>query len=78
MRGLLPQELVGKEQDMQSELLPFFLSAARLPGKEPERCTAKSLGSGKTLAVAEAEDIGKMCEPEETSAQLLPANPFKV
>ena len=78
MRGLLPQELVGKEQDMQSELLSFFLSAARLPGKEPERCTAKSLGSGKTLAVAEAEDIGKMCEPEETSAQLLPANPFKV
>lgn len=39
---------------------------------------SKTFSSGKALALAEAEDVGKMCEPEDTSAQLLPANPFKV
>lgn len=60
------------------EMLSSLLSAACLSGKGPEICTTKPLGTGKTLAVAEADDIGKMCALDEASAQLLPANPFKV
>ena len=59
-------------------LLLFFLSAMSVPEGQLQSCMTKTFSNGKALATTEAEDMGQMCQPEDTSAQLVPANPFKV